>query len=104
MLHTPVLMVNDVELIKQILVRDFSNFSDHGVNGNEKIDPLIGNLFFLSGEKWRIMRMKLTPAFTSGKLKHMFPLIMEIADDMVNAFDENLKISHVVEVKDLSAR
>lgn len=104
MLYAPVLMVNDLELIKQILVKDFSNFSHRGLYRNEEIDPLIGNLFFLSGEKWRIVRAKLTPTFTSGKLKHMFPLIIETANEMINAFDENLKVSNILQVKDLASR
>lgn len=102
--HSPVLMINDLELVKQILVKDFSNFPDRGLFSNEKIDPLTGNLFTISGEKWRTLRVKLTPTFTSGKLKQMFPLLMEVADEMINVFDESLRLSDTIDVKDVLAR
>lgn len=104
MFHAPVLMINDLDLIKQILVKDFSNFCDRGLFCNEKIDPLVGHLFSISGEKWRILRVKLSPTFTSGKLKQMFPLLMEIANEMNNTFDHSLRLSKIVDVKDLLAR
>lgn len=42
----------------------------------------------LQGQKWKEMRMKLAPTFTSGKIKAMFPLMTECVDN----FDEHLQI------------
>lgn len=44
-LHTPVLFINDPELIKKVLVADFMSFHDHVGYFNEKDDPLAGRYF-----------------------------------------------------------
>lgn len=62
----PIFIPVDIELIQNILLNDFSSFVNHGTYVNEKMDPLSGNLFNLENDKWRNMRTKLTPTFTSG--------------------------------------
>jgi cytochrome P450 family 6 len=75
----PNLLVNDPLLIQDILVKDFNNFHDRPFYVDEVKNPLTGHLFSLPGQKWRDLRVKLTPAFTSGKLKGMFPIITDCA-------------------------
>jgi len=41
----------------------------------------------MRGQKWRNIRTKLTPTFTSGKMKTMFPQFVEVA----NKFEDVLK-------------
>nr|AZP56674.1 CYP6K1a [Locusta migratoria migratoria] len=67
----PLLLVRDPELIRRILIKDFPSFHDRGVFLDDE-EPLNRQLFFLSSAEWRNRRVKLTPAFTSGKLKGMF--------------------------------
>lgn len=101
----PSLLVNDPELIKQILVRDFSYFTDRGVYSNEKADPLSGTIFHLSGQRWRTMRAKLTPIFTSGKIKGMWSTMFQSAQNLQKFIQtETVKDSKVFEVRDLMAR
>ena len=65
---SPALVVTDPELIKDVLIKDFTSFAERGNEINEKIDPLSAHLFNLETERWRILRSKLSPVFTSGKL------------------------------------
>ncbi|XP_023246794.1 probable cytochrome P450 6a14 isoform X1 [Copidosoma floridanum] len=102
--YKPMLVINDPELIRQILIKDFNKFRDRGLYFNEKIDPLSGHLFFLPGEKWRRLRAKLSPIFTSGKLKQMFPLLKEIGDDLVKVCDKTIDKDDVIELKSMIGR
>lgn len=61
----PVWMPVDIELIKNILTRDFVYFMNHNVEPPEH-DVIQHHLFNLTDDKWRNLRIKLTPTFTSG--------------------------------------
>jgi cytochrome P450 family 6 len=81
----PFLLVRDLELVKNILVKDFQNFMDRVVSLDENLDPLSSKiLFVIKGQLWRHWRTNLTPVFTSGKMKMMFYLVdtcgKELAD------------------------
>lgn len=105
MLTNPALMVNDPELIKQILLKDFEYFTDRGLYENEEVDPLTANLLISGGEKWRNMRHKVSPAFTSGKLKQMVPIFTTIAKRLQNHISEIAQSSmNKVEARDLISR
>jgi cytochrome P450 family 6 len=81
----PSLLVRDLELVKNILVKDFQTFKEHVISIDEKSDPIAGNtLPVLKYQLWRHLRTNFTPVFTSGKMKMMFYLVdtcsKELAD------------------------
>ncbi|XP_059226316.1 probable cytochrome P450 6a21 [Stomoxys calcitrans] len=96
--------VLEPDLIKLVLIKDFSKFSDRGMFHNPEDDPLSGNLFKLEGNRWRNMRNKLSPTFTSGKMKNMFPLIHDIGKEFVRVFRQTMQHNEIVEVSDLMGR
>ncbi|XP_076241058.1 uncharacterized protein LOC143183426 [Calliopsis andreniformis] len=104
MKQNPVLVLNDADFIKDVLIRDFSKFADRGFNVHEKTEPLSPHLFNLEAERWRPLRSKLSPIFTSGKLKDMFPLIIECSKSLEKYLDKVVAKEEPAEVRELTAR
>jgi len=99
------LVVNDPLLIQDIMIRDFNSFHDRPFHVDEKFDPLTGHLFSLSGQKWRDLRVKLSPTFTSGKLKGMFPIIKSCGQVLQDYLVKNVKEGNdQFEFRDVMAR
>jgi cytochrome P450 family 6 len=99
----PMLIPTDPELIKDIFVRHFESFHDHGFMSNEKGDPLSANLFFKNGQAWRDLRAKLTPTFSSGKMKMMFPNVVRNCDRMIEHLKPYAESKEPLEVKEVFA-
>lgn len=67
---------------------------------HEDADPLEAkNLFNLEGQKWKEMRSKLTPTFTSGKIKMMTPLIEEVTETFQAHLSEVAKNNEAFDAK-----
>lgn len=65
-LRKPMLILRDPEIIQQILTKEFSHFRDRNIFKLSDKDIINHHLFNLEGERWRTLRIKLTPTFTSG--------------------------------------
>ncbi|XP_001649311.2 probable cytochrome P450 6d5 [Aedes aegypti] len=100
----PVLLVNDPQLAKDIMVKDFQHFHDRGTHVDEENDPLSGHLFSLAGEKWKHLRAKLTPTFTSGRLKGMFQTLVDTGEVLQEYIHKCAKNEEVVEIREILAR
>ncbi|XP_069702398.1 probable cytochrome P450 6a14 [Periplaneta americana] len=100
----PSLIVRDPEVIKEVFVKKFDHFYSRGIKINEKDDPLQGHLFALSGSKWRNLRVKLSPTFTSGKMKMMFGTLVDCGNELQTCLETSAKNEEVIEIKDVLAR
>nr|UEN71148.1 cytochrome P450 4AV17 [Meteorus pulchricornis] len=98
----PVLILNDMDLIKDMLIKDFKCFMDRGMQMSEKHEPLTAHLFGLEAKRWRPLRTKLTPVFTSGKLREMFHLLIQCANQLDAYLDQVDGKS--VDIRDISAK
>ncbi|XP_069354229.1 cytochrome P450 6B5-like [Maniola hyperantus] len=88
---TPTLYVRDPLNIQHVLATDFNSFSHRGFEPNQD-DLLAGNILFLNGAKWKLVRQKMTPLFTSVKLKSMYYIMDKSAKDFVDYLKENPKL------------
>jgi cytochrome P450 family 6 len=104
LMNQPQFVVRDPGMIKNCLVKNFEYFHDHGFHFDEKIDPLTGNLFMLSGRRWKHLRTILSPTFSSSKMKNMFHTMVECAQELMKFLDEYAHWKDNVEMKDVVAR
>ncbi|XP_046663073.1 cytochrome P450 6k1-like [Homalodisca vitripennis] len=82
-----VLMLRDRSLINRVLVKDFTHFQDRGTAPLKK-HLFSRNLFGLRGSEWGTLRHKLTPTFTTGKLRGMFEQISKCGEYLVTKIEE----------------
>ncbi|XP_014216982.1 cytochrome P450 6k1-like [Copidosoma floridanum] len=106
-LDRPYVLLRDPELLRSVFIRDFNIFSNK-VLCNNKSDPFGTHMLFLeTNPPWKHIRQKLSPMFTSGKLKKNFDLMMEIYKDLdfhLNSLGVNDENVRPIEVRELSAK
>jgi cytochrome P450 len=97
-MRSPRIIVLNPELSKQILVQNFKNFHDNefGKMFDSKHDPLFArNPFLSNGDEWKERRNEISPAFSSNRMKALYPLIENVCerfsafikDDMSQPFE-----------------
>lgn len=103
-LGRPGFLVIDPDLIKTVMTAEFHSFHDRAIFTNEKDEPLTGNLFAIKGKKWRNLRTKMTPTFTSGKMKMMFQTLLVCGEQLDETIGLASKNSCPLDIKDILAR
>lgn len=103
-LTAPRLVITDPEIIRCILSKDFQHFTDRGLIANEKVNPLSGHMFVVGGAKWRYLRTKLSPTFTSGKMKMMFQTLVECSAPLVKIIEQQALNNTVIDIKEMLGR
>lgn len=104
LLYRPAVLALDLDFVKTILIKDFNYFQDRGVYYNEKDDPLSAHLIALDGVDWKLLRAHITPTFTSGKIKIMFPAVVEISERLSDCWSKMITDSGELEIMDFLAR
>lgn len=103
--YRPILFINDPNSIRDIILKDSAFFPDRGLHVNGNFDPLSEQLFFQGGSKWRKLRTRLTPAFTSGKLKAMLPIVTKNGKILIDFITKRIEEgTDQFEFRDLVAR
>lgn len=63
---------------------------------------MTANLFTLDSSDWRNMRTKLTPVFTSGRIRMMFNSIVAQAETLKQVLDNYADFNEDIDAKDVS--
>ncbi|CAH1233402.1 CYP3A5 [Branchiostoma lanceolatum] len=97
----PIMMVGDLELVRDITVRETNNFTNRRVlEGQGEI--IAKGLTMLKDEEWRRFRSAISPAFSSVKLKQMALVMEKYADNFVDNLDESAKQDAMFNMKELA--
>ncbi|KAG5832253.1 cytochrome P450 3A40-like [Anguilla anguilla] len=94
-----IIMVTDPAVIKTVMVKEFytlfTNRRNFVFNG-----AMSDAVSIVEDEKWKRIRSALSPSFTSGRLKEIFPIVLHYAESLTN----NLKkrdLEEPVQIKDM---
>ncbi|XP_074063546.1 cytochrome P450 3A24-like [Macrotis lagotis] len=96
----PILAILDPAFIKTVLVKEFYTYFT-----NRRVFRLNGSLnsaiTMVKGEKWKWIRGIISPTFTSGKLKEMYPIIKHRGDVLVEYIEKKVTKEESVNTKDI---
>uniref|UniRef100_A0A0N7Z9E0 Putative cytochrome p450 6a2 n=1 Tax=Rhodnius neglectus TaxID=72488 RepID=A0A0N7Z9E0_9HEMI len=88
----PTILIKDAEIIEQILIKDFVHFVDRGFPVDEEKNPLDSNLSVMTGKRWKAVRNRLSPIFTTGKLRLMYDAIADCGNELVTQMEGDQEI------------
>ncbi|KAJ1096458.1 hypothetical protein NDU88_001599 [Pleurodeles waltl] len=90
----------DPALLKSILVKDcythFTNRRTVGFNG-----PFEDGMTVAKDDEWKRIRTVVSPTFTSGRLKEMFPIIKNLGETLVKNIQKTTEQEEPLDMKKL---
>ena len=86
-----------------MFIKDFDHFADRRKIrfGHEYFETMLP---FLEGDAWKALRSKISPAFSSAKLKGMHKIISEVGNDFTEHVERISTNNSEINVKHLASR
>ncbi|KAL3107097.1 hypothetical protein niasHT_019493 [Heterodera trifolii] len=99
----------DPEMLRQIFIKEFSHFQNryNAIPEREHAPKsLMRNILtVLRDDDWKRVRNRITPAFTTGKLKKLIPILCESTEKLCKVFEREYALKgKEVPLKDLFGR
>ncbi|RDD40233.1 Cytochrome P450 3A24 [Trichoplax sp. H2] len=82
----PSYMISDLEMIKQIFIKDFSKCPNRAVFLNIPQSEL--GIVNLKDDRWKHVRTVLNPTFTASKMRQMLPIMAESVDTLLKKMEK----------------
>ncbi|KAG5671154.1 hypothetical protein PVAND_001367 [Polypedilum vanderplanki] len=104
---TPKILVISPDVAKDVMIKYFKNFHDNEIASlfDKEADPLLArNPFVLKGEEWKEKRAEVTPAFTSTRLRSLFPLVEEVLERFKNYVHKEIPKNEPFDIREISAK
>ncbi|ELW64871.1 cytochrome P450 3A4 [Tupaia chinensis] len=96
----PLLVITDPDMIKIVLVKEcYSVFTNRRSLG--PVGFMKDAISISEDEVWKRIRALLSPTFTSGKLKEMFPIIIQYGDILVKNLRKEAEKGKLITMKDV---
>ncbi|KAG5671161.1 hypothetical protein PVAND_001374 [Polypedilum vanderplanki] len=104
---TPKLLVISPEIIKEILIKNFSHFHHNEFTEmfNKEADPIFGrNLAVLKGQEWKDKRTEISPAFSNNRLRSLFPLVEDALKSFRNFIVKEIPKNEPFDIREILAK
>ncbi|XP_063089583.1 cytochrome P450 3A15 isoform X1 [Cavia porcellus] len=96
----PVLAITEPDMIKAVLVKEcYSVFTNR--RSLVPVGFMKKSVSLSEDEEWKRIRTQLSPNFTSGKLKEMFPIIKQYGDVLVKNLRQEAEKGKPVQLKEI---
>ncbi len=108
--RVPFVVVNDPEIIKAVMVKDFANFVDRtsGASplreGGQTDRIWARQLTSLTGDSWKKVRATFSPVFTSGKMRGMMAAVRMVCGQLTERLQEECAADAEFDVKEVFTR
>ncbi|XP_030586625.1 thromboxane-A synthase-like isoform X2 [Archocentrus centrarchus] len=95
--RTPVVVVADLNILRQVLVKDFSSFPNRKTYLFVK-KPVTDSLTQLKNDQWKRVRSVLNPSFSAAKMKEMVPLISTATDALMKNLNAHVESGEAFDI------
>lgn len=103
---SPVIVTSDTAILSEVFVKQFQSFHARKIFPVQ-VDPDKDeevHMFFARGERWRRLRSIANPAFNTGKMRLMSPMINKQIDKFLNVMEEKCLKEEDFNIYDLLQR
>ena len=110
-LGKPMLVIQDLEMMKAIKTKDFRHFPDtqdenisRTLRTGGKLDSLFNHhIGSARGDEWRDVRSSRSPVFTSGKTKAVMKFTVEVSENLLAEIEKKSETGEF-ELKDVTGK
>ncbi|XP_063595069.1 uncharacterized protein LOC134772015 [Penaeus indicus] len=99
--YRPTLMVADLGILSQILIKDFPAFANRARH-HLATKPYCDMLVDKRDQEWKMLRTLINPVFSLAKLKQMLPLMQNCVDDLLGVVSDYVDSGHDFDIFSLS--
>ncbi|GBM53398.1 Cytochrome P450 3A28 [Araneus ventricosus] len=96
----PYIVVNDLEMLKQVFIKDSDVFLNRPAMFLD-VAPLNKTILALTGKRWKEVRSLLTPTFSSGKIKLMTLIVSKKVDVTVSVVEKHADKNEMFDMYEL---
>lgn len=97
-MHHPFLLIKDPRLISTILVSDFRFSSTRGPFLFFNAGDLSSSVGLATGERWKILRRKMSSAFSSYKLNQMYREVIYVVAQLIEFVNKRMDTTESVDI------
>lgn len=90
------LVITDLDMVKQILIKDFQNFVNRPKLSIEA-EPVMSTLVGLRDQRWKDVRSLLTPTFSMAKMKLMADTMNDKVNTLLGIIQQHVDKNEAVE-------